>query len=169
VIGGDFTPVAPNRLDDVVIPDGFQLDLVIRWGDPVTADAPPFDVHHQTPESAARQWGYNNDYLCVLETSPVDGLLVCNHEFTSPELMFPAGSHDPATMKRCRSRATGCRSSRCADTTPRPVAGGRCPPHRRDATAGSPARRRSRWSDRLLAILGSEPPQTRTAAPSWAR
>ena len=62
-IGGDFAPVPPNRLDDVVIPDGFDLDLVIRWGDPVTADAPAFDVRHQTPESAARQWGYNNDYL----------------------------------------------------------------------------------------------------------
>ncbi len=107
VIGGDFTAVAPNRLDDVVIPDGFNLDLVIRWGDPVTADAPAFDVRHQTPESAARQWGYNNDYLCVLETSPVEGLLVCNHEFTSPELMFPVGSHDPATMKRVQIESHG--------------------------------------------------------------
>jgi secreted PhoX family phosphatase len=107
VIGGDFTPVPPNRLDDVVIPDGFDQDLVIRWGDPVMADAPAFDVLHQTPESAARQWGYNNDYLCVLETSPVEGLLVCNHEFTSPELMFPAGSHDPATMKRVQIESHG--------------------------------------------------------------
>ncbi len=107
VIGGDFTPVAPNRLDDVVIPDGFDQDLVIRWGDPVTADAPAFDVRHQTPESAARQWGYNNDYLCVLETSPVEGLLVCNHEFTNPELMFPVGSHDPATMKRVQIECHG--------------------------------------------------------------
>ncbi len=107
LIGGDFTPVAPNRLDDVVIPDGFDQDLVIRWGDPVTADAPAFDVRHQTPESAARQWGYNNDYLCVLETSPVEGLLVCNHEFTSPELMFPVGSHDPATMKRVQIESHG--------------------------------------------------------------
>ena len=38
VIGADFAPVAPNRVDDVVIPDGYDLDLVIRWGDPVLAD-----------------------------------------------------------------------------------------------------------------------------------
>ncbi len=107
VIGGDFTPVAPNRLDVVVIPDGFEQDLVIRWGDPVMGDAPAFDVWHQTPASAARQWGYNNDYLCVLETSPVEGLLVCNHEFTNPELMFPEGSHDSATMKRVQIECHG--------------------------------------------------------------
>ena len=62
----------------------------------------------KTPESAARQWGYNNDYLCVLETSAVEGLLVCNYEFTSPGFsMFPVGSHDPATMKRVQIEGHG--------------------------------------------------------------
>ena len=107
MIGADFAPVAPNRVDDVVIPDGYDLDLVIRWGDPVLADAPAFDVRHQTPESAASQWGYNNDYLCVLESTPLEGLLVCNHEFTNPELMFPTGSHDTATMKRVQIESHG--------------------------------------------------------------
>ena len=107
VVAGGFTPVAPNKVDDVIVPDGFRHDVVIRWGDPVTADAPDFDVLHQTPAAAARQWGYNNDYLCVLQTSATHGLLVCNHEFTSPELMFPAGSHDSMTMKRVQIESHG--------------------------------------------------------------
>ncbi|WP_432478331.1 PhoX family protein [Nocardioides sp. GXQ0305] len=106
-VGGGFEPVLPNKLDAVVIPDGFRQDLVIRWGDAVTPDAPVFDIMHQTPEAAARQWGYNNDYLCVLQTSATRGLLVCNHEFTSPELMFPVGSHASATMKRVQIECHG--------------------------------------------------------------
>ena len=107
VIGGGFDPVAPNKVDDVVIPHGFRQDVVIRWGDPVTADAPTFDVTRQTPEAAAQQWGYNNDYLCVLQEGATRGLLVCNHEFTSPELMFPVGSHDSGTMKRVQIECHG--------------------------------------------------------------
>jgi hypothetical protein len=70
---------------------GHDADVLIRWGDPVFADAPEFDPMKQTAEAQARQFGYNNDYLGLL---PLDGgkdrfLLVVNHEYTIEELMFP--------------------------------------------------------------------------------
>ncbi len=98
--GADFEPVAPNIDDKVTSPEGWRSDVVIRWGDPVTRDAPRFDVQHQTPESAARQFGYNNDYLGVLPTRGNGALLVANHEYTDEELMFPTGRYDSATIKR---------------------------------------------------------------------
>ncbi len=97
-----FVPVDPNVLDDVVVPQGYTTDLVIRWGDPVLPGAPAFDVNAQTGESAAAQFGYNCDYVGVVPLPRCGGrraLLVTNHEFTNEELMFPEG-YDVETVKR---------------------------------------------------------------------
>ncbi|GGO78090.1 PhoX family protein [Nocardioides deserti] len=96
-----FRPVPPNRRDALVSPDGFRSDVVVRWGDPVEKGAPRFDVRRQTVEAAARQFGYNCDYVGVL---PLRGrknraLLVVNHEYTDPNLMFPADLYDEDTQK----------------------------------------------------------------------
>ncbi len=73
---------------------GYDADILIRWGDPVTADAPAFDPHKQTPEAQERQFGYNNDYIGYLplpagSDNSEHGLLFVNHEYTNEELMFP--------------------------------------------------------------------------------
>jgi secreted PhoX family phosphatase len=101
-----FVPVAPNRADRVTTPPGFRSEVLIRWGDPVTADAPPFAVHHQTPWAAARQFGYNCDYVGVLPSARGRWLLVVNHEYTDEQLMFPAGT-DPETAKRVAMASHG--------------------------------------------------------------
>jgi len=74
------------------VAEGYDADVLIRWGDKVLADAPAFDPRGQTAEAQSRQFGYNNDYLGFI---PLDGrsdhgLLVVNHEYTNEELMFPA-------------------------------------------------------------------------------
>ncbi len=70
---------------------GYDADVLLRWGDPIFADAPEFDPLNQTAESQARQFGYNNDYVgyIELEGSSEHGLLVVNHEYTNEHLMFP--------------------------------------------------------------------------------
>jgi len=73
---------------------GYDADILIRWGDPVTADAPAFDPMNQSAAAQAKQFGYNNDYTGVI---PLPGgsdtanraLLCVNHEYTNEELMFP--------------------------------------------------------------------------------
>ena len=102
-----FTPVAPNVRDNVTVPQGFTYDVVVRWGDPVTSDAPDFDAHRQTPESAAKQFGYNNDYVGVLPITSKKAVLVANNEYTDEELMFPAGAYDDATIKRIAMASHG--------------------------------------------------------------
>ncbi|MGH3751155.1 MAG: PhoX family protein [Pseudonocardiaceae bacterium] len=86
----DFRPVAPNTLDAVVVPEGYQHAVVIRWGDPVLPGAPEFDFGAQTPQAQAGQFGYNCDFAALLPW-PGDrdrSLLVVNHEYTSESFMF---------------------------------------------------------------------------------
>lgn len=70
---------------------GYDADVLLRWGDPLFADAPEFDPVKQSAEAQAKQFGYNNDYVgfIPLEGSSEHGLLVVNHEYTTAHLMFP--------------------------------------------------------------------------------
>ncbi|MHA7871766.1 MAG: PhoX family protein, partial [Hyphococcus sp.] len=75
-------------------PKGYSADLVLRWGDAVFYDAPPFNPLRQTAAAQERQFGYNNDFIGYypIETNAADdkrGLLCVNHEYTSTALMFP--------------------------------------------------------------------------------
>jgi secreted PhoX family phosphatase len=89
---GTFRPIPPNTRDAVRVPKGFQKRIIARWGDPVLAGAPPFDVYAQTPEAQAEQFGYNCDFIGFLQLSKSRAVLSINHEFTNPELMFPAAA-----------------------------------------------------------------------------
>ena len=102
-----FRPVAPNTRDSVTVPTGFGHHVVISWGDRVLPDAPRFDAMHQTPESAAQQFGYNTDYIGVLPLSRNRALLVANHEYTNEELMFPEGVYDEDTIRRIAMASHG--------------------------------------------------------------
>ncbi|MET8679816.1 PhoX family phosphatase [Streptomyces sp. NPDC004647] len=95
-----FTPVAPNTTDGVTIPEGYAKNIVIRWGDPILRGAPAFDPEKQSAKAQAGQFGYNNDYMAVLDL-PGElhrQLLVINHEYTDEQLMF--AGYDPAAPTR---------------------------------------------------------------------
>ncbi|MEO1507741.1 MAG: alkaline phosphatase PhoX [Cyanobacteria bacterium J06633_23] len=53
--------------DDIVVPDGFTYDVIAAWGDPV----------------GDSRFGYNNDYLSLVETTPNEGFLTINFEYIS--------------------------------------------------------------------------------------
>ncbi|RKR89752.1 hypothetical protein BDK92_4108 [Micromonospora pisi] len=101
-----FKSIPPNKLDTLVVPNGYDHSVVIRWGDPVAPDAPELDIHHQTAARQSKQFGYNNDFVAVL---PLDrkgekALLVVNHEYTNEELMFPGfTSLDALTVEQVRA------------------------------------------------------------------
>ncbi|PVG82861.1 phosphatase [Nocardioides gansuensis] len=105
----EFTPVAPNTDDQVIVPEGFKANVVIAWGDPVVKDAPTFDVNNQTPGAAEKQFGYNADYVGVLPHPDKEdrALLVTNHEYTDEPLMFPTGAYDDITIKQVAMASHG--------------------------------------------------------------
>ncbi len=86
-----FDPISPCDLDEVITPDGFRSDVVIRWGDPFTATDEPF--------------GYNNDFIGVLRlASDEEALLVVNHEYCSVAYGGDAALY-PQTFRALRGRA----------------------------------------------------------------
>jgi len=86
----DFTELPAGVDDTHHVAAGYDAEILIRWGDGVVGDAPPFDPERQNAAAQLLQFGYNNDFIGYL---PIDGrsdhgLLVVNHEYTNEELMF---------------------------------------------------------------------------------
>ena len=95
-----FQEIAHGADETHHVAPGHRADVLIRWGDPVVAGAPPFDPHNHTAEAQEQQFGYNNDYVgyvpLPLGSRRADhGLLCVNHEYTNEELIFPGlGEYD---------------------------------------------------------------------------
>lgn len=87
--GLDWKPIAPSTEDAVVIPEGFEQDVVIRWGDKLFSSAPDFDPMNQTAASQEGHFGYNCDFLGFFDIDAGSELMMVNHEYTNPNLMFP--------------------------------------------------------------------------------
>jgi uncharacterized protein len=87
----DFTELEAGVDADHHVAEGYNANILLRWGDPVFADAPAFDPENQTAEAQARQFGYNSDFVGYIPIggSSEHGLLVVNHEYTNEHLMFP--------------------------------------------------------------------------------
>jgi secreted PhoX family phosphatase len=89
----DFPELNAGVSVDHAVAEGFDADVLIRWGDPVVPGAPAFDPRAQTPDAQAQQFGYNNDYVGTVPhpeapEDPNRALMVVNHEYTNEELMF---------------------------------------------------------------------------------
>lgn len=80
--------------DTVSAPKDYQIQVLVRWGDPIFADSEPFTPSAQTETSQLGQFGFNNDFIGFLplplgSNSSSHGLLVVNHEYTNSRMMFP--------------------------------------------------------------------------------
>lgn len=86
-----FTEVSHGVSTDHVVSPGYSADILIRWGDPVLADAPAFVPGAADADAQEKQFGYNNDYVgfVPLNDDGTRGVLCINHEFTSRNIMFP--------------------------------------------------------------------------------
>lgn len=84
---------------------GYRADVLIRWGDPLFSDSPPFDPYRQSAAAQRKQFGYNNDfigYLALPRRGKTERALLCvNHEYTTTPLMLPDVAKDyPQSMTR---------------------------------------------------------------------
>ncbi|MGE0144599.1 MAG: PhoX family phosphatase [Planctomycetota bacterium] len=91
-----FTEVAPSDADDVVVPPGYLVDVLIPWGTPLFRNAARFQEDaSNTAEDQERQVGFNHDGIHFFPMwrgrSRCDrGLLVLNHEYTDATQIYTA-------------------------------------------------------------------------------
>ncbi|WBV41375.1 PhoX family phosphatase [Pseudoroseomonas cervicalis] len=106
-----FREIAHQMTERDAVPEGYEIQTVIRWGDAVLPDAPAFDPQHQGADAQAMQFGYNNDFIEFFplpqgSRSADHGLLTVNHEYTDPHLMFPGlAEEDSARQNPTREQA----------------------------------------------------------------
>ncbi|UXN73631.1 DUF839 domain-containing protein [Devosia sp. A8/3-2] len=89
-----FTELTRVRDADDHWPEGYDRQVLLRWGDAIFPDSPDFDLASIDGPAAERQFGYNNDFTAFLplplgSTASDRGLLLVSHEYASPFLMFP--------------------------------------------------------------------------------
>lgn len=75
------------------VAEGYDAQVLIRWGDPVTADAPAFDANRLNADAQEKQFGYNCDYTAFFplpmgSNNSNRGILAVNHEYTNTDFMF---------------------------------------------------------------------------------
>ncbi|MFF2371758.1 PhoX family protein [Agromyces sp. NPDC058110] len=99
-----FRPIAPvvASVDAFTVPAGYKWAPIIRWGDPLFSKNDRFDPNAQTAALQARQFGYNNDYLDIIEGPlGLTAVLVANQEYTNENIMFPPAA-DAETLNELR-------------------------------------------------------------------
>lgn len=90
----EFLPIRLNTEDRITVANGYAASVLLKWGDPLTSNAPAFSLIRQTPAAQAEQFGFNCDYVGYFPLpnfaakSSTTGLLVVNHEYTDPLNMF---------------------------------------------------------------------------------
>ncbi len=79
------------------ISPGHNVQVLLRWGDPLTPSAPEWSPTAQTAAKQAQQFGYDNDFIAFMplpygSNSSERGLLCVNHESARNQMMFPGFS-----------------------------------------------------------------------------
>jgi uncharacterized protein len=92
-----FSDLPLKVIYDHAVADGYQADVLIRWGDPIFRDAPPFVAEGRRAEAQERQFGTCNDFVGYFplpagSQSSEHGILAVNHEFPTPKSFFPSGT-----------------------------------------------------------------------------
>jgi secreted PhoX family phosphatase len=88
------------RQDDSVAP-GYRREVLVRWGDRVGYDAPPFDPQALTLDAAATQFGWDALVLGLMQGPPAEdgvarALLAVAHPTAEARMMFPGGVDRPS-------------------------------------------------------------------------
>jgi secreted PhoX family phosphatase len=96
-----FQPVPIGTADSVIVPAGYQIQVLLPWGEPICGSYPAFDPLRASNSAAeqAEQMGMHHDGMHFFPTlddvgqpRSDDGLLVINHEYVSGLFLHPDGA-----------------------------------------------------------------------------
>jgi secreted PhoX family phosphatase len=64
-----FNQITLDNQDRVLVAEGYDAKVLIRWGDPIFRSSPIFDPFNQSKTTQEQQFGYNCDYISYLPLS----------------------------------------------------------------------------------------------------
>jgi secreted PhoX family phosphatase len=100
-----FNAVATTQADTFVVPEGYTADILIPWGTPIMSNGPAWKKDaSNTAAEQEQQIGMHHDgmhYFPLLSgpRGSYRGLLVLNHEYVDPNLLYPDGP-TPMTQEK---------------------------------------------------------------------
>ncbi len=83
----------PISFDDtVVVPEGYKVQVLGAWGEPIAGDMPAWKPGAQSGAEQGLQIGQHHDgmHYFPIDGSSEDGLLVVNHEYVEPRFIHAA-------------------------------------------------------------------------------
>jgi len=88
---------------------GYEVQVLIRWGDPIRRSGPAFRPGAQWPDEQEQQFGAENDFLAFMplprgSKSSTRGLLCVNHENHRAHLAWPGMTAKDYASKMTRER-----------------------------------------------------------------
>jgi uncharacterized protein len=91
-----FTAVPTSDADTLVVPPGYTAEVLIPWGQPLYSTGPAWKKDaSNTAAEQEQQIGFNHDgmhYFPILGKGSQRGLLVLNHEYVDPILLYADGA-----------------------------------------------------------------------------
>lgn len=83
-----FDAISTSTSDAITVPPGYSANVLVRWGDPLTSDAPAFD--HATRGTGASQAVTFGDNTDGMEVFSHNGklLLAVNNEYTNRKIIW---------------------------------------------------------------------------------
>ncbi|MDK1474228.1 PhoX family phosphatase [Streptomyces sp. 549] len=103
-----FRQVPPGDADTVTVPDGYQVQVLIPWGTPIQPDGPAWrkDASNSAAEQA-QQIGMHHDgmHFFPLGGRSDRGMLVLNHEYVQPALLYRDGDAEMTREKVAKGLA----------------------------------------------------------------
>lgn len=101
-----FRGIPVSAADSVVVPEGYSVNVLIAWGDPVSIGPAFRQDATNTSADQALQWGMHNDGLAYFPIQGSErGLLVQNNEYIDDVLLFPDGTSNWTAEKTKKALA----------------------------------------------------------------
>ncbi|MBL8671171.1 MAG: PhoX family phosphatase [Alphaproteobacteria bacterium] len=89
-----FKEVAHGVSETHTVAEGYEADILLRWGDPLFKGVGPFDPMKQSAADQEKRFGANCDFVAFyplpMGSKKSDhGIMCVNHEYDDEEMMFP--------------------------------------------------------------------------------
>ena len=85
----DFTPIGIATDNTIHVPEGYEWDVLVRWGDPLFSDAPAFEDGHGL-DGSDRIFGENTDGMDLFVLDDGTEVIAVNHEYVNPKINITA-------------------------------------------------------------------------------